>query len=178
MRTPKECPGNFLAICLVMALVGIGTLSGQLASSHGVHVGEPPAQGSSTTGLEVKILMKDGLYHVRNSAGESLKELVLRAGEVSTILLQNQDPVAHEFITPLFTRTEVRFSGDAVGIFGKEAAGFRLDPGKVLRLQFQAPYIAPFATMFDVVWCTLHKTAGGEPQEGEILLVATNETSH
>ena len=48
--------------------------------------------------------------------------------------------MAHDFISALFTRIEVHFTGRATGIFRKEAAGFRLKPGDSLTLQFIPPF--------------------------------------
>ena len=158
-------------------VVGIVTLLGVClvpwsAPSH--QIGGKPASVSPPPAVE--IVMKDNRYHVRNhKAGH---ELVLQAGEEVVIILRNHDPIPHEFITPLFTRTEVRFSGDATGIFGREAAGFRLEPGKVLTLQFKVPFSRPFTTMYDVAWCNRHANPqllqGNE--DHELLIVATQAT--
>lgn len=163
---------TLMSLALAVALFGMS--EDQPAAGHELHIHNHQAPKQGMVGTRVQILMKDGVYHVMNGTGTEPKNLILKAGEESTIILHNEDGVAHEFISPLFTRTEVRFAGKATGIFGKDAAGFRLDPGKVLVLQFQAPDHQPFKTMFDVMWCNLHKTADAEAQEGEILLVATN----
>ena len=168
----------------VCAMVFLGCMGLSIAAGHGMpvqHEGQHavPTQGrqhggQAHEGKQLEIIMRDGMYHVMNERDHQ-DGFTLNAGEGTTIILRNEGGVAHEFITPLFTRTEVQFSGDAVGLFGKEAAGFRLDPGKTLTLRFTVPYSQPFRTMFDVVWCNLHKTADGEAREGELLLVATNE---
>jgi hypothetical protein len=165
------------AVCAMvfLGLVGIPIAMGQeVPVQHEGHTGGHQHGGHAHEGKQLEIVMQDGVYHVMNGRDHQYG-LTVNAGEETTIVLRNQDGVAHEFITPLFTRTEVQFSGDAVGIFGKVAAGFRLDPGKTLILRLTVPYSQPFRTMFDVVWCNLHKTADGEAREGELLLVATNE---
>ncbi|MCA9473927.1 MAG: hypothetical protein KC594_17835 [Nitrospira sp.] len=164
----------------VCAMVFLGLMGVSIAMGQGVpmqHEGQAHGHqhgGHAHEGKKLEIVMQDGVYHVLNDRDHQYR-LTVNAGEETTIVLRNQDGVAHEFITPLFTRTEVQFSGDAVGIFGKVAAGFRLDPGKTLILRLTVPYSQPFRTMFDVVWCNLHQTADGEAREGELLLVATNE---
>lgn len=167
---------------VVCAVVFLGCMGLPIAAGEGIHTQHkghnqqegpiPHAHAHERTTLE--IFMRDGVYHVQN---DGRLGFTLNAGEETTLILRNEDNVAHEFITPLFTRTEVQFSGNAVGLFGKEAAGFRLDPGKTLLLRFNPPHSEPFKTMYDVVWCNLHKKGDGEARDGELLLVATNEVS-
>ena len=158
-----------------LGLMGVPVAMGQgVPMQHEGHTGSHQHEGHAHEGKQLEIVMRDGVYHVMNDRDHQ-SGLTLNAGEETTLVLKNEDGVAHEFITPLFTRTEVQFSGDAVGIFGKVAAGFRLDPGKTLMLRLTVPYSEPFRSMFDVVWCDLHKKGNGEAREGELLLVATNE---
>lgn len=193
-----ECLRPRSAGAVVAAMMLVSLMGVPIAAGHGLHIqhegqatGIPvpgahahdghatgiPAPGAHAhEGKQLEIIMRDGVYHVMNGRDHRYG-FTLNAGEETTIILRNQDGVAHEFITPLFTRTEVQFSGDAVGLFGKEAAGFRLDSGKTLTLRFKAPFSEPFRTMFDVVWCNLHKKADGEARDGELLLVATNDIS-
>ena len=63
-------------------------------------------------------------------------DVSLIAGRPTIFAIRNEDSVAHDFISALFTRIEVHFTGRATGIFRKEAAGFRLKPGDSLTLQF------------------------------------------
>lgn len=165
------------AVCAMafLGLIRIPIAMGQVVPvQHEGQAGAHRHGGHAHEGKQLEIVMRDGVYHVTNDRDHGYG-LIVNAGEETTIVLRNQDGVAHEFITPLFTRTEVQFSGDAVGMFGKVAAGFRIDPGKTLRLRLTVPYSEPFRTMFDVVWCNLHTKANGEAREGELLLVATNE---
>lgn len=140
--------------------------------------GKPDTERSSSASMmKVEIVMTDHRYELKN--GEPAHELVFEAGKDVMIVLRNDDLVPHEFITPLFTRTEVHFSGEATGIFGRDAAGFRLGPGKTLNLWFKVPFSSPFDAMYDVAWCNLHMarqlSSGKKGQE--LLLMATRDVS-
>ena len=80
--------------------------------------------------------------------------------------------MAHDFISALFTRIEVHFTGRATGIFRKEAAGFRLKPGDSLTLQFIPPF-SEFRSMYDLIWCSHHTQHS--PQRKELLIVVTED---
>ena len=98
--------------------------------------------------------------------------LTLVAGEPIVLALRNEDSGPREFISPLFTRTEVHFVGRAIGIFRKDAAGFRLNPGDTLTLQFMAPY-SGFRRMYDLIWCGHDGKASAETQD--LLIIMTEE---
>ncbi|RMH35862.1 MAG: hypothetical protein D6690_07775 [Nitrospirae bacterium] len=138
-------------------------------------IGGKPASERSDL-MKVEIVMTDHRYQTKD--GEPAHELVFEAGKDVMIVLRNDDLVPHEFITPLFTRTEVHFSGEATGIFGRDAAGFRLGPGKTLNLWFKVPFSRPFDAMYDVAWCNLHMAHAPIGKQGhELLIMATHDVS-
>ena len=98
--------------------------------------------------------------------------LALVAGEPIVIALRNEDTGPREFISPLFTRTEIHFAGRAIGIFRKDAAGFRVNPGDTLTLQFMAPY-SGFPRMYDLIWCGHDGKHGTDTQE--LVIVVTEQ---
>lgn len=143
-------------------------LPGNEAESHAAH---------RQTEDILEIVMTDGQYRIVHG-NQELKshEVQLQAGQDIMFVIQNRGTVAHELITPLFMRTEVHFSGDATGIFGKEAAGFRIAPGKDLRVWLKVPSPKPFKTMYDVAWCNTHEStvpAEANLSQREMLLIAT-----
>ena len=99
--------------------------------------------------------------------------LTLVAGEPIVLVLRNEDSRAREFISPLFTKTETHFVGRATGIFRKDAAGFRINPGDTLTLQFTAPY-SGFRRMYDLIWCSHHEGQAGT-EMNDLLVVMTEE---
>jgi len=132
---------------------------------HGVHssAAAPPA--------DVEIVIREGHPILKGQQAHG-QLLALVAGESIVLALRNEDSSPREFISPLFTRTEIHFLGRATGIFRKDAAGFRLNPGDTLTLQFMAPY-SGFHRMYDLIWCGHEGKPGTEMQE--LMIVMTEE---
>ncbi len=177
----RQLPQSFL-VSLAMCVVVVEGLLGIPAWGHGfqAQTAQHKEEHHPVKEVRMEIHMRDGQYYMVDEGGINQKELLLKAGEETILILSNDDQVAHEFITPLFLRTEVHFSGDAVGLFGKEAAGFRLDPGKKLALHFTAPFSHPFHTMYEVAWCSRHRMFrkdGPQTTQGELVIVTTSESS-
>ena len=122
--------------------------------------------------VDVEIVVRDGGHPVLKGQQAHGQVLSLIAGEPIVLALRNEDSGPREFISPLFTRTEVHFVGRAVGIFRKDAAGFRINPGDTLTLQFMAPY-SGFRRMYDLIWCGHDGKNGAETQD--LLIIMTEE---
>jgi hypothetical protein len=154
--------GAFLVYPYAKAMEGDGTPH----THEGPH---SPAEGSA---VEVEIVIREGGYHVLKGGQPHRLGVSLVAGAATVLALRNEDTGSHEFISPLFTRTDIHFTGQAIGIFRKEAAGFRLNPGDTLILRFMAPF-SDFPTMYDLIWCSRH----GEhnPERKEMLIIVTEE---
>lgn len=121
---------------------------------------------------DIEIVVREGGIPTLKGRQTHGRVLALVAGEPIVIALRNEDTGPREFISPLFTRTEIHFAGRAIGIFKKEAAGFRLNPGDTLTLQFMAPY-SGFQRMYDLIWCGHDGKPGTETQE--LVIVVTEE---
>ena len=133
---------------------------------HGTH---SPAGAAAA---DIEIVIREGGSPILKGEQAHGRVLALVAGEPIVIALRNEDTGPREFISPLFTRTEIHFAGRAVGIFRKEAAGFRVNPGDTLTLQFMAPY-SGFPRMYDLIWCGHDGKPGTETQE--LVIVVTEE---
>jgi len=121
---------------------------------------------------DIEIVVQEGGVPVLKGQQAHGRVVALVAGEPIVIALRNEDTGPREFISPLFTRTEIHFAGRAIGIFRKEAAGFRLNPGDTLTLQFMAPY-SGFQRMYDLIWCGHDGKPGRETQD--LVIVVTEQ---
>jgi len=104
--------------------------------------------------------------------GETAKGFMLLAGTRADIVLRNEDSVAHEFVSPMLFN--VPFSLDGNGVFVKlpNAAGVRVDPGRVVRLTFDVPQdTKEFQNLYEVFWCNVHGKQHGDKMRGEVLVV-------
>ena len=122
--------------------------------------------------VDVEIIIRKGGHPILKGQQTHGQVLTLVAGEAIVLALRNEDIGPREFISPLFTRTEIHFVGRATGMFRKDAAWFRLNPGDTLTLQFMAPY-SGFHRMYDLIWCSHDGRPGTDAQE--LLIVMTEE---
>jgi hypothetical protein len=120
------------------------------------HTEEGAHAPSNSAMVEMQITIRHSGYELRKDGHPVGPDLSLIAGRPVAFSLRNEDSISHEFISSLFTRIELHFTGRATGIFRKEAAGFRLNPGESLTVQFMAPF-SDFPTMYDLIWCTHHR---------------------
>lgn len=123
--------------------------------------------------VDVEIVVQEGGHPLLKGPQTHGQVLTLVAGEPIVLLLRNEDNRPREFISPLFTKTETHFVGRATGIFRKDAAGFRVNPGDTLTLQFTAPY-SGFRRMYDLIWCGHHEGQPGT-EMNDLLIVMTEE---
>ena len=147
----------FVVIILV-AGEGQGARVLAQAHNHGSHDESPHAQEggrSDPAAVQVQITIRSGGFELR-TGGQPVGDVALTAGRSAVFALRNDDSIPHEFISALFTRIELHFTGRATGIFRKDAAGFRLKPGESLTIQFMAPF-SDFRTMYDLIWCSHHR---------------------
>jgi hypothetical protein len=132
----------------------------------GAHSSAKPATA------DTEIVVQEGGHPILKGPQTHGQVLTLVAGEPIVLALRNEDRGPREFISPLFTKTEIHFLGRATGIFRKDAAGFRLNPGDTLTLQFTAPF-SGFHRMYDLIWCGHDGKPGTEIQE--LLIIMTEE---
>jgi len=120
------------------------------------HTEEGAHPSSDSAVVDMQITIGHGGYEVRKDGHSVGADITLIAGRPVAFALRNEDSISHEFISSLFTRIELHFTGRATGIFRKEAAGFRLKPGESLTVQFLAPS-SDLSKMYDLIWCTHHR---------------------
>jgi hypothetical protein len=167
----------FLLAATVVAVVS-GTA---LIFPHGkiwAHDGAPDMhQGAHSSAAapadEVEIVLRNGGQPLLLKGQQTHGHVIaLVAGQATVLAFRNEDTIPREFVSPLFTRADIHFVGQATGIFRKDAVGFRLNPGSTLTLQFMAPYTG-FPKMYDLIWCRHDKEPDTELQE--LLIVITEE---
>lgn len=179
MRLLAKLPILVTVALLAGGAGGFTVLSLERAAAHD-GARHPAQEGASllpadeSQAIEVEIVAREGGYSVVKGGQSNGRGFTLVAGADVHISLRNDDVNPHEFISPLFTRTDIHFSGKAIGVFRKEAAGFRLPPGQVLTLAFKAPF-SDFPTFYDLIWCGKHQEhqSGGQ----EMLIVVTEKTA-
>jgi len=142
----------------VAAMVGIGLGDVPLTFAQGPH--------------EITIVIKDKEFHVVKG-GAFAGGIEMSAGMPTQITLQNEDGVAHEFVSPMFMNLPVKLEGTAVTISTPKASGFRVDPGNTVVLTFRPPVTPDFSNQYDVFWCNVHGRQHGEKMRGEVLISDT-----
>jgi len=124
---------------------------------------------------EVEIVLRNGQQPlILNGQHTHRQVIALVAGQPTALVFRNEDSVPREFVSPLFTRADIHFVGQATGIFRKDAVGFRLSPGSTLTLQFMAPHNG-FPRMYDLIWCTHAHDKQSDHELQELLIVITEE---
>lgn len=118
------------------------------------------------------IVMKEKSFQVVKGGKQQEKltdpHFTLRAGEDIFILLRNEDKVAHEFVSPLFQKVDLEFSGKASIIYTHTAAGVRIEPGQAVTIRFWLP--ERFYDLF-YFWCDVHGKLYGDKMRGEIFIL-------
>ena len=162
----------------VLALVSGTTLmlpDGKVLAHDGAPEMHHDAHASATAAeSEVEIVIREGGQPRLKGQQTHGRVIELVAGQPAVLAFRNDDHVPREFVSPLFTRAEIRFAGRATGIFRKDAVGFRLNPGSALTLQFMTPYTG-FPKMYDLIWCSHDHGQEPETDLEELLVVMTKE---
>jgi plastocyanin len=109
--------------------------------------------------MQIEVTIKDKEYHVK---GQSLP------GELTAIVIRNQDTVTHGFSSSLFKDVPVRKEGDAVEVKNKGVKSFHVDPGKTAMIYFTKGHSSARGTMQYPFWCDIHSN-----MKGEFLIVET-----
>lgn len=117
-----------------------------------------------------EVVMTDQSFRI--AKGETPNGFMLLAGTRADIMLRNEDSVAHEFVSSMLFNVPFRLDGNGVFIKLPNAAGVRVDPGKVVRLTFDVPQDAKeFQNLYEVFWCNVHGKRHGDKMRGEVLIV-------
>lgn len=124
---------------------------------------------------EFAIVMQESGYHIFEGDQSKSKKISIVAGEDIRLSIRNEDTIAHEAISPLFMRADIRIEGRGIGLFRNEAGGFRLRPGDSMTTQFKAPFFE-FESFYDLIWCARHES---QPVKGkEVLVIRTESQSN
>ena len=153
-----------LVFCLLLP-------AGVILAHDDTHHAAPSA--AMATSVDAEVVIQEGGHPLLKGPQTHGQVLTLVAGEPIVLVLRNEDSRPREFISPLFTKTETHFVGRATGIFRKDAAGFRVNPGDTLTLQFTAPF-SGFRRMYDLIWCGHHEGQPGT-EMNDLLIVMTEE---
>lgn len=181
MKTDRRMIFRLLWLMWCVCLVSGGILSqsrafaDERASSHegGTHRhGHEGSESGEPHSQKVEIVMREGAYHVQQGGQSQSNAVVLVAGELMRLSVRNEDSVAHEVISPLFMRADIHIEGKGIGLFRKEAGGFRLNPGDAVTTQFTVPFFE-FESFYDLIWCARH---GNHAVIGQELVVVRTQT--
>ena len=83
-------------------------------------------------------------------------------GELTEIVIRNQDTMTHGFTSPLLNDVGVKVEGEGVALKGKGINAYHVDPGKTMRIYFTKHSKSEPETMRYVFWCDLHPEMKGE----------------
>ncbi len=83
-------------------------------------------------------------------------------GELTEIVIRNQDTMTHGFTSPLLNDVGVKVEGEGVALKGKGINAYHIEPGKVMRIYFTKHSKSEPETMRYVFWCDLHPEMKGE----------------
>ena len=109
--------------------------------------------------MKIEVTMKDKEYKVK---GHTLP------GQLTTIVLKNEDTVTHGFSSSLFKDVQIKKEGDALEVSDKGVKSYHVAPGKTATLTFTKGHSAERETVQYPFWCDMH------PQmKGEFLVVET-----
>lgn len=175
MTSRVRCLISFAFLVLGGILSESLACAGESAASHegGTHLHGHEASHSGEPGpKELEIVMREGAYHVLQGGQSQANSVMLVAGEDIRLSFRNEDSVVHEVISPLFMRADIHIEGKGIGLFRKEAGGFRLNPGNAVTTQFTVPFFE-FESFYELIWCARH---GNHAMNGQELLVIRTQT--
>lgn len=102
---------------------------------------------------DIDIVIKDSRYTVTGAT---------MPGELTSMVIRNQDVIEHGFSSPLLFDIPVRMYGDGVYLVGKGLRTYRIRPGKTITLYFSKRSTAELETQRIIFWCDLHPDMKGE----------------
>jgi plastocyanin len=124
----------------------------------------------------IEVTMKNNGYHFDSGAlsGTLSPGFTMTVGEENTIVLKNEDTTAHDFVSKAFNTMDVIVVGEAKSIKDGTAMGWRVQPGKTVKLRFTPRVGEDFGGSYDVFYCTIHGKAN---MKGEIVVADTRTGS-
>lgn len=160
-RRPCLSPFTAMVIPLVLSAVVLGW-------------GLPVGSLADTLEYEpdVVIVMKEKAFHVIKGAEPDktppYPTFSLAPGMDVILLLRNEDDVAHEFVSPLLLKVDIRLSGRAAMVYTHTAAGVRVNPQDSVTLRFEVPEAGYDQFHF---WCNIHGKLLDSKMRGEIFIL-------
>lgn len=94
---------------------------------------------------------------IRNSVYVRTKAMPILAGVPTFLVIRNEDPVQHGFVSPTFAALSVRVESEGITVFGKGIEGVHLDPGKILVIRLTPEHQGKITFR-----CDLHPSVQGE----------------
>jgi hypothetical protein len=128
---------------------------------------------------DVVLAMKDKGFHVIKGAQPEnpLRNpaFSLPVGRDLVIQLNNEDEVAHEFVSPLLMKAEdLQISGRATLVYTITAFGVRVEPHDSVMLRFDIPDAGFDQFHF---WCNIHGKLLSDTMRGEIFILNAKPSS-
>jgi hypothetical protein len=125
-------------VAVLAALAWLGVEAGDALDA-------PPAQEQ-----RVEIAIRDSTY-VRT------KTMAIRPGVPTALVVRNEDPATHGFISPTFSGLRVRMVAEGIEVFGAGIEGVHVDPGKTVIIRLTPDRQGPITFR-----CDLHPNVQGE----------------
>lgn len=94
---------------------------------------------------------------IRDSVYVRTKTMPVLAGVPTVLVIRNEDPVQHGFVSPMFAALQIRVEGEGIEVFGKGIEGVHLDPGKTLVIRLTPEQQGKLSFR-----CDLHPNVQGE----------------
>ena len=142
----------------------------QSSMNEGTDAGRSEIIRSQNIEPNAEVVMTGQTFQI--ARGETTKGFMLLAGTRANIILRNEDTVAHEFVSPMLFNVPFQLDGNGVFVKLPNAAGVRVDPGRVVRLSFDVPQdTKEFQNLYEVFWCNVHGKQYGNKMRGEVLVV-------
>jgi len=94
---------------------------------------------------------------IRDSTYLKTKTVPIRSDLPVTIVIHNEDPVRHGFVSPALSGLAVEGAGEGIEFFGRGIDGVHIGSGKTVQLRLIVPYQGSFSFQ-----CDLHSDMKGE----------------
>jgi len=155
----------------VIALLAFAVpAAAESSTNEATDAGRPQVMRSQNMEPNAEVVMTGKTFQI--ARGETAKGFMLLAGTRADIVLRNEDTVAHEFVSPMLFNVPFALDGNGVFVKLPNAAGVRVDPGRVVRLTFDVPQdTKEFQNLYEVFWCNVHGKQYGDKMRGEVLVV-------
>lgn len=124
----------------------------------------------------IEVTMKNNGYNINSggSSGAMTPGFTLSVGQENTVVLKNEDTTAHDFVSKSFNDLDMVVIGEAITIKDSGATGFRVMPGKSVKIKFTPRVTEGFSSSWDVFYCTIH---GKADMKGEVIVADTRTGS-